>query len=224
MIKSPPFQIRTTILLTCCLFVALSPGLSIIGAGVSHAETDLPADISKIQLDRVPSPSGNGYGYRLVYYVPAPIDVFWDFKTDFDSDILLTSNELVGHRLVKVDGNDVYTENKYASAPGLKFLWKTTVINEKYRLDFELMNTDECRHKFHHGFIQLTPAGRYTKVSQNAFFDFTGASLWVKYPWYGGMKYTLTQVAKWEQNVAFHKFSRMPLAATVDRYADEIHR
>ena len=205
-------------------FVAVFlPSAVLFGAGMSHADSNDPADISRILLKHLPSPSGSGYGYRLEYYVPATIDVFWKFKTDFDSEILLTNDELVGHRLVKVDGNDVYTENRYASAPGLKFLWKTTIINGKYRLDFELMNADDCRHKFHHGYIQLTPAGRYTKVSQNAFFDFTGASFWVKYPWYGGMKYTLTHVAKWEQKVVVHR-KQMPIAASVDRYADEIQR
>ncbi len=201
-----------------CLQVAIH-----LGAGISHANANLPADISRIFLKQVPSPSGSGYGYRLEYYVRAPIDVFWKFKTDFDSDILLTSNELLDHRLVRVDGDDVYTENRYASAPGLRFLWKTTVIDKKYRLDFELMNVEDCRHKFHHGYIQLSPAGRYTKVIQTAFFDFTGASFWVKYPWYGGMKYTLTSVAKWEQKVAVNR-KQMSISASVDRYADEIHR
>jgi hypothetical protein len=195
----------------------------LFGAGVSHAETNVPADPSRIQLNRIPSPNGSGYGYRLEYYVQAPIDAFWKFKTDFDSEVLLTSDELVGHRLIKIDGNDVYTENRYASAPELKFLWKTTVIKDRYRLAFELMNAEDCRHDFHHGFIQLTPAGRYTKVIQTAFFDFAGAALWVRYPWYGGMKYTLTRVAKWEQRVA-SQHRQAPLAAAVDRYADEIHR
>ncbi|MDJ0820028.1 MAG: hypothetical protein QNJ58_27745 [Desulfobacterales bacterium] len=213
-------QVKNILLL---LLVTSLPVAILLGAGMSHADTNLPGDVKRILLKQVPSPSGSGYGYRLEYYVRAPIDVFWKFKTDFDSDILLTSNELLDHRLVRVDGDDVYTENRYASAPGLRFLWKTTVIDKKYRLDFELMNVEDCRHKFHHGYIQLSPAGRYTKVIQTAFFDFTGASFWVKYPWYGGMKYTLTSVAKWEQKVAVNR-KQMSISASVDRYADEIHR
>jgi hypothetical protein len=151
------------------------------------------------------APHGNkGYGYKLQYYIHAPIDVSWSFKTDFDSDLLLTSDELIDHRLVKTVGNSVITENRYATAPGLRFLWKTDVIEEQYRMEFELLNAKECRHDFHFGSIQLSPDGEYTKVTQIAYFDFTGAALWVKYPWYGGMEDTLTQMVEWEQETVLH--------------------
>ena len=171
-------------------------------------------NFNKIALSQIPSESNTGYGYRLEYYVSAPIEVFWRFKTDFNSDILLTSKELIGHRMVETSGNAVITENRYASAPGLRFLWKTTVIAEKYRMEFELLNAEDCRHEFHYGSIQLAPAGDYTKVTQIAYFDFTGASLWVKYPWYGGMKYTLTGVAKWEQGIASQYVRKYMVAST----------
>jgi len=58
----------------------------------------------------------------------------------------------------------------------------------------------------------LSPAGDYTQVTQTAYFDFAGASLWVKYPWYGGMKSTLTKMVKWEQSVA-SEFKQSYLAA-----------
>jgi hypothetical protein len=148
-----------------------------------------------------------GYGYKLQYYVPAPIDVFWQFKTDFDSDVLLSNAELIEHRLVRKDDKIVITENRYATAPGLRFLWQTTVIAEEFRLEFKLMNPEDCRHDFHYGVIQLSPAGNHTKVTQTAFFDFVGASVWVRYPWYGGMKSTLTKVAEWERKIALRHHS-----------------
>ena len=154
-----------------------------------------------ISIERIPAPDG-GYGYQLQYFVPSSIDEFWRFKTDFDNDILVTSEELIEHRLVESFDNSVITEDRYATAPGLRFLWQTTIIPNVYRLEFKLLNPDDCRHEFHYGFVQLTPDGSYTKVTQVAYFNFVGASFWVKYPWYGGMKSTLTKVAKWEQKVA----------------------
>ena len=169
----------------------------------------------RINLRRVVPEKEDGFGYVLQYYVSAPIEAFWRFKTDFNSEILLTSDELVGHRLVEWDGNNVTTENRYATAPGLRFLWQTTVIPNQHRLEFKLLNPEDCRHSYHFGSIQLSPAGNYTKVTQTAIFDFRGASLWVKYPWYGGMKHTLTKVAKWEQKMA-EKYKRRYLAAVGD--------
>jgi hypothetical protein len=175
--------------------------LVVIVTNVSHGDTPKVLDLKKISLQRLEG-LDSGFGYRLQYYVAAPLDQFWRFKTDFDSDVLLTSDELIGHRLVDITGNRVITENRYASAPSLKFLWQTTVLTSQYRLEFELLNASECRHKFHNGFITLEAAGDFTLVTQTAYFDFTGASIWVSYPWYGGMKYTLTKVAKWEQTMA----------------------
>ena len=149
-------------------------------SAVGHADTTHSSVHDKVLLERVSSEANGGYGYKLQYYVAAPIEAFWIFKTDFDSEILLSSDELIGHRLVKTNGNRVITENRYATAPGIRFLWQTTVIPEQYRLEFKLLNAEDCRHDFHHGTIQLSPAGSYTKVTQIAFFDFAGASLWVQ--------------------------------------------
>ena len=171
----------------------------------------MPLD-KRITLKRVYPDAKDGFGYMLEYYIPAPIEAVWRFKTDFDSEILLTNDELVGHRLVKSDGNIVITENRYATAPGLRFLWKTSAITDEFKLVFKLLNPEACRHDYHHGSIQLSPAGGHTKVTQIAYFNFRGASLWVKYPWYGGMKSTLTKVAKWEQKLA-PEYRRQYLAA-----------
>ena len=196
--------------LTVCFWLIFSTLLT----SLAHAEADHLKYSSDVTLSRITSESSAGYGYKLEYYVSAPIEAFWRFKTDFSSDILLTSKELIEHRIVKTSGNAVITENRYASAPGLRFLWETTVIADRYRLEFELLNTEDCRHEFHYGSIQLTPAGENTKVTQVAYFDFTGASFWVKYPWYGGMKYTLTKVAKWEQAMASRYKSRYIVASS----------
>ena len=175
--------------------------MMLISAG--HAGITASSIYDQISVREIASDGNGGYGYKLQYYVPAPIDVFWQFKTDFDSDVLLSNTELIEHRLVSKDDNIVVTENRYATAPGLRFLWQTTIIADKYRLEFELLNAEDCRHDFHYGAIQLSQADNHTKVTQTAFFDFVGASLWVSYPWYGGMKSTLTKVAKWEQKIAF---------------------
>ena len=156
----------------------------------------------KVWVERIPSNTNEGYGYKLQYSVPAPIDTLWGFKTDFASDILLTNDELLEHRIIRKFRNGVVTENRYAFAPGMRFRWKTTIIQDQYRLEFELLNAQDTRHDFHFGWIQLTPAGSHTRVTQIAYFNFRGASLWVKYPWYGGMKYTLTKIARWEQKAA----------------------
>jgi hypothetical protein len=177
-----------------------------------HAEpVTVPLD-KRISLKKVFPEANGSFGYVLEYYVPAPIEAVWHFKTDYNSKILLTNDELVEHRLVRSDGSSVITENRYASAPGLTFLWLTTMMPDEFRLKFELLNPEESRHDFHHGSIQLSRAGDHTKITQIAYFNFRGASLWVKYPWYGGMKSTLTKVAKWEQKLA-PEYKRQYLAA-----------
>jgi hypothetical protein len=144
--------------------------------------------------------------------VPVPITVRWRFKTDFWSDILLTNKEIIEHRVVESTNKGVITENRYAAAPGLKFLWHTTVFGAQYRLDFRLLNTEDWRHDFHYGTIQLSPHGSHTRVTQTAYFNFRGASLWIKYPWYGGMKSTLSKMAKWEQKTALRYTRELMLA------------
>ena len=180
------------------LTIAVLILLSVAG----HADTTKSAINNDISIEAVAYDVNRGYGYKLQYHVAAPIDVFWLFKTDFDSDFVLSNDELLEHRLVKTQGSSVITENRYAAAPSLRFLWQTTAYPEQYRLEFELLNAEDSRHDFHYGTIQLSPAGDHTMVTQIAFFNFTGASLWVKYPWYGGMKSLLTKVARWERQSA----------------------
>jgi len=186
--------------------------IAMLLAGDLHASTKSSSAERKMTLETIAPHANTGYGYKLQYYIFASIDVSWSFKTDFDSNLMLTSDELIGHRLVKTAGNSVITENRYATAPGLRFLWKTVVIEEQYRMEFELLNAKECRHAFHFGSIQLSPEGEFTKVTQIAYFDFTGASLWVKYPWYGGMEDTLTRMVEWEQETILQYRKNLKLA------------
>ena len=188
-------------------FKAISAALAIIVPFIlitadALAETSGNPVHYKTSVERLTPDEKGGYAYKLQYYVPVPLDIFWRFKTDFSSDHLLTNDELIDHRLVRTLGSSVITENRYATAPDLTFLWKTTVRPREHRLEFRLLNAAECRHDFHYGTIQLDAIGQYTKVTQIAYFDFVGASLWVNYPWYGGMKSTLQKVVKWEQQMA----------------------
>lgn len=140
-----------------------------------------------------------GKGYKLVYMVAAPLSAYWNFKTDFKNDFLLTNKLIREHRLVEYKDNVAITENVYETRPGAKFRWRTIISPDIHRLDFELLNPKECGQQFHYGHIQIEEAGEHTKVTQIAYFDFFGATLWMNYPWYGGMHHQLQYTAHWEQ-------------------------
>ena len=161
------------------------------------AQTDFAGDeilISKLQPEK-----GKGLGYKIVYWVDAPLEVFWRFKTDFDNDFLVTNKYIKSHRLISRKGNVVITENEYASKPGKIFKWQTTVKTELRRLEFKLLNPTEAGQIFHYGFIQLEAMGKRSKVTQVAYFDFFGVLLWANYPFYGGMQHYVRHTAQWEQ-------------------------
>lgn len=146
-----------------------------------------------------PDPRG-GRAYQLVYVVPAPIDVYWRFKTDFDNDFLLDNKHIREHRFVSRSGDIVITENKYEDGPDVFFRWQTTIFEQTYRLEFVLLNPKECGQRFHYGHIELSPTVEGTRVIQSAYFDFWGVSLWANYPWRGGMRDFLLYTARWEQD------------------------
>jgi hypothetical protein len=150
-----------------------------------------------------------GKGYKLVYMVAAPLAVYWKFKTDFENDFLLTNKLITEHRLVAHKNNVAITESIYATKPGVRFRWRTISFPDIHRLDFELQNPKECGQKFHYGHIQLKSAGDRTIVTQTAYFDFFGATLWMNYPWYGGMRHYLKYTARWEQET---------ITRLIDRY------
>ncbi|MBT8112238.1 MAG: hypothetical protein KJO47_01035 [Gammaproteobacteria bacterium] len=152
------------------------------------------AYIYKLQpTDRV------GKGYKLVYMVAAPLETYWNFKTDFKNDFVLSNKFITGHHLVRYENNVAITEIIFISKPGVRFRWQTIGSPDTHRLDFELLNPNECGQKFHYGSIQLEDFGEHTKVTQIAYFDFIGATIWMNYPWYGGMKHYLQYTASWEQ-------------------------
>ena len=151
----------------------------------------------------------DGKGYKLVYLVPAPLEAYWKFKTDFANDFLLTNKLISEHRLLKYKDEVAVTENVYTTKPGVKFRWRTLTLPNRHRLEFELQNPQECGKKFHYGHIQLKAAGEYTIVTQVAYFNFFGVTLWMNYPWYGGMRYILEYTARWEQETItrlIHKY------------------
>jgi hypothetical protein len=167
-------------------------------ASVEPSPEDLTRD--REVLYRIPPEARGGEAYKLVYLVPAPLEVFWRFKTDFNNDFLVSRRYIREHGFISQQGNVVITEDIYTSAPGKSFRWKTTIHPSQHRLEFVLDNPVECDQRFNYGFIQLEPFGEaQTKVTHLAYFDFFGASLWANYPWPGGMSSFLRYTAAWEQ-------------------------
>lgn len=187
------------------LFMTVMPGL---GARLSTADPNQEAFLEKkVLISKLSPQQQSGGGYKLVYGIDAPIDIVWKFKTDFDNDILLTNKFLKSHQFISRHDNVVVTEDRfsddlYTHHPGARFRWQTTLMPKRYRLDFVLLNPEECGQKFHYGHIQLEAIGsaeEKTKVTQVAYFDFFGVFFWINYPWYGGMTYFLKYTARWEQ-------------------------
>jgi hypothetical protein len=166
----------------------------------------------KVFIYQIAPDKRGGKAYKLVYLVKAPIDSCWKFKTDFDNDFLVKNKYIQEHRFISQNGNTVITEDKYTNSPAVYFRWQTTMSPEANRLDFVLLNPEQCRQKYHYGHIQLESVVQGTRITQVAYFDFWGVSLWANYPWRGGMKEFLSYTAHWEQETIFH---------LKDRYEDE---
>jgi hypothetical protein len=149
-----------------------------------------------------------GKAYKLVYLVEVSIDVFWKFKTAFDNNFLVKNKFIRKHNFISQNGNKFITEDKYTHGPDVYFRWQTTVFPQTYRLDFVLLNPKQCQQKFHYGYIQLESIAEGTRVTQVAYFDFWGVSLWANHPWRGGMKDFLSYTAHWEQETILHLESR----------------
>ena len=141
----------------------------------------------------------NSRGYKLIYVVDVPLEIYWRFKTDFDNEFLLTNKFINTHRLISRKRNVIVTENQYSTKPKAVFRWQTTVLKDQYLLKFTLLNPQECGQEYHYGYIQVEALGTRTKVTQVAHFDFFGVSLWINYPYYGGMRHFLKYTATWEQ-------------------------
>lgn len=210
MITYAKFQVLLYVLLVC--FLTVLPGLS--GRAFSQEPDSQKLLAGKIYIYKLEPDRKNGKGYKLVYIVDVPLEVFWRFKTDFESDFLLTNKYIKFHRFVSRRKNTVITEDEYSYQPGARFRWQTTVMSKDRRLEFNLLNPQECRQRYHHGTIQLEDFESKTKVTQMAYFDFFGVTFWANYPFYGGMYDFLKYTARWEQETVLK---------LKDRYMNKIY-
>jgi len=140
-----------------------------------------------------------GRGYKLQYTVDAPVGVTWKFKTDFNSKVVLTNRMILSHRVVSRTADSVITETVQSNRPNSVFRWKTLLYPEQHRLEFVLLDPDECGMDYFYGSIRMQAVGSSTLVTQVAYLDFFGVSLWVNYPFHGGMSKTLSDNVHWEQ-------------------------
>jgi hypothetical protein len=172
--------------------------LALVTAGISPvAAKEKPYD--RIELSRIPALKEGGRGFKLVYFVSAPVRVFWQFKTDFGADFLSTNKYILFHRLINHRNNVYITETKYTHTPDAVFKWQTTIYPSSWHMKYILLNPKDCGQRFHHGVIHLEPAGNITKVTHFAYFDFFGAYFWTIFPGPHGMDAFLKYTARWEQ-------------------------
>lgn len=196
--------IMIVIAMICCL----SPiSFSSNGKENRHQSAD------KLSIQLLTPDKRGGRAYKLTYHMEVPVETYWRFKTDFDNDFLTKNKFIKAHHLISHYGNKVVTKDKYSSRPNTFFRWQTTIHFDARRLDFILLNPEQCGQKFHYGHIQLEATDNGTKVTQIAYFDFWGVSFWVHYPWKGGMKDFLSYTAKWERNIVLKlrsKYAKKP--------------
>lgn len=184
---------------TCVLALVATSGLASELSASGPLKAQFPNDepiISKLIPEQA-----HGRGFKLEYFVDAPIDVFWSFKTNFDNDLLHKNRYINSHKLVSREGNLVITENEYSYKPRNVFKWQTTVFPDRHFLEYTLLNPEECGQKYHYGYVQLKTDGARTRVTHVSYFDFFGVSLWVNYPFRGGMSHFLKYTARWEQQL-----------------------
>lgn len=173
--------------------VTFSPALPAAGPAVALPPEDKP-------VITVFKPEGvAGRGYRLEYTVDVPLEIAWQFKTDFKSKIVLTNPMVLSHRLVSRNGNVVVTESVQKNKPKSVFRWKTTLFPDQHRIAFVLLDPDQCGMDHLYGSIRLQAIGSATRITQVAYLDFFGVTLWVNYPFRGGMSQTLFDTVRWEQ-------------------------
>ena len=153
-------------------------------------------------IERLKFSDGGGHGYRMRYCIALPLQDYWQFKTNFDNDFLISNPHIRSHRFIARQGDMVLTENSYAHNSKRLFRWQTDVNTYAHRLDFKLKNPEEAGQDFHFGSIQLSDHGAYTVVYQEARFKFPGDALWTFYPWRGGMRSFLQSFVAWEQRKA----------------------
>ena len=189
----------------------LRPGLIVLIAALFcpnlGISSDMPAPevgdqellASNPLIYKLYSKQNNSRGYKIIYVVDVPLEIYWQFKTDFDNEFLPTNKFINSHRLVSRERNVIITENQYSTRPKAVFRWQTTVLKDQNLLKFILLNPQECGQKYHYGHIHVEALDGKTMVTQVAYFDFFGVTWWINYPYYGGMRYFLKYTANWEQ-------------------------
>lgn len=174
----------------------------VTGAALPGGASESGPEAETVVIESVPPWQGLGKAYRITYGVGVPASVLWRFKTDFDGEFLTSNRYIESHRLVLQEPGRVVTENRYTYQPGLTFQWETLLFPSSRRMEYRLLNPNDCRQRFHFGTIELIPQDGGTRVVQTAWFDFTGAWLWYHNPWVGGMTAFLRYTALWEQETA----------------------
>lgn len=182
------------------LYLCFMMGWVTVALRNQAAAASQPSELGKVQITNLKPAKEKGQGYKMVYLVQAPLDIYWRFKTDFDNEFVVTNKYIRQHRVISQTEKVVVTENKYHHFSDYFFRWQTLIHSDQYRLEFKLLNPEECRQKFHFGYIQMEAVPGGTQVTQVAYFDFFGAGLWARFPWKGGMKDFLTHTARWEQD------------------------
>jgi hypothetical protein len=204
-----PFQPRVTsrFLIVVLWLISELCFLSLNGHSAEDKKSNNLSE-NRVSVYQIEPDQRGGKAYKLTYLVQVPIDVYWKFKTDFDNGFLVRNKYIREHHLISTSGNTAITENKYTNGPDVFFRWQTTLLQEAYRLEFVLLNSEQCGQKFHYGSIQLESVAEGTRVTQVAYFDFWGVSLWADYPWGGGMVDFLTYTARWEQDLVINLKNR----------------
>jgi hypothetical protein len=159
--------------------------------------------ISKLKPEKA-----RGSGFKMVYSVDAEAEIYWRYRTHFEGQLVLKNKFIKSHRLISREGDTAITETEYTNKPNTVFRWQTTIFPDRKLLKYELINPAECGQRYHYGYVQLEGLEGGTRVTHLAYFDFFGVSLWVNYPFKGGMHRFLKYTAEWEQQ----------LAADFDRY------
>lgn len=185
--------IQAVLAAVCAVLGAYSAGILAAGQDMGSLPSEEPV-ITVLKPERA-----EGRGYRLEYTLDAPLDVAWKFKTDFNSKLVLTNKMILAHRLINRSADGVITETVQANRPKSVFRWKTRLFPDQHRLDFVLLDPDECGMDYFYGSVTLQPMGSATRITQVAYLDFFGVSLWVNYPFHGGMSQTLNDNVHWEQ-------------------------
>ena len=185
-------------LLLCAVLATTGSGAS-ADPGVELTDEEfLSSDpvVTKLKPERA-----HGSGFKMVYSVAAAPATYWRYRTDFEGQLVLQNKFIKSHRLASRDGNTAVTETVYTNKPNTVFKWQTTVFPDRKLLEYELLNPAECGQRYHYGSVQLEALNAGTRVTHIAYFDFFGVSLWVNYPFKGGMSRFLKYTANWEQQL-----------------------